>query len=122
MYSLCALGQLCLDGICICGPCNWTFFRTPLFFVLLRFTVRAQVWQNLCRRSRCCCRPSLVGDRSTRSANSRHLTSVSSRVRPGAADGSSALTNSLINMLKRAGLNLHPCLTPRKEMCLFCQF
>ena len=53
----------------------------------MRFTVRAQVWQNLCRRSRCCCRPSLVGDRSTRSsANCRHLTS----------DSSSALAYSLI--------------------------
>ena len=41
--------------------------------------------------------PPLVGDRSTRSsANSRHLTSDSSRVRPGAAACSSALTNLLI--------------------------
>ena len=33
MYSfLCALGQRCLDGICICGPGNWTFFGTPLFW------------------------------------------------------------------------------------------
>ena len=69
--------------------------------------------QNLCRRSRCCCRPFLVGDSSTRSsANSKHLTSDSSRVRPGAADCSSALANSLIDMLKRVGLKLPPCLTP----------
>ena len=73
-----------------------------------------QDWQNLCRRSRCCCRPFLVGDRSTRSsANSRHLTSDSSMVRPGAADFSTALANSLICMLKRVGLKLHPCLTPQ---------
>ena len=33
MYSfLCALGQWCLDEICICGPGNWTFFGTPLFW------------------------------------------------------------------------------------------
>ena len=37
-------------------------FWNTIIFVLLRFTVRAQVWQNLCRRSRCCCRPSLVGE------------------------------------------------------------
>jgi hypothetical protein len=30
-YSLCAVGQQCLDGICICGPGDWTFFGTPLF-------------------------------------------------------------------------------------------
>jgi hypothetical protein len=77
-------------------------------------SVRAQVWRNLCRRSMCCCRPSLVGDRSTRSsANSKHLTLDSSRVRPGAADCSSALSNLLIYILNRVGLNLHPCLTPR---------
>ncbi|CDQ92793.1 unnamed protein product, partial [Oncorhynchus mykiss] len=77
---------------------------------------------NLCIRSRCCCRPSLVGDRSTRSsANSRHLTSDSSRVRPGAADFSSARANSLIYMLKRVGLKLHPCLTPQPcvKKCVF---
>ena len=86
------------------------FWNTIL---LLIFTVRAQVWHNLCRRSRCCCRASLVGDRSTRtSANSRHLTLESSRVRPGAADFSSASGNLLIWMLKRVGLKLHPCLTP----------
>ena len=89
-------------------------FCNTIILVLLRFTVRAQVWHNLCRRSRCCCRPSLVGDRSTRSsANSRHLTSDSCRVRLGAADISSARANSFIYMLKRVGLKLHPCLTPR---------
>jgi hypothetical protein len=39
------------------------------------------------QKIRCSYRPSLVGDRSTRSsANSRHLTSDSSIVRPGGAD------------------------------------
>ena len=33
-------------------------FWNTIIFVLLRFTVRAQVWQNLCRRSSCCCSPS----------------------------------------------------------------
>ena len=84
-----------------------------IILFLLRFTVRALVWLNLCRRSRCCCRPSLFGDRSTSSsANRRHLTSDSRRVRPGVADCSSALANLLIDMLKRVGLKLHPCLTP----------
>jgi hypothetical protein len=79
-------------------------FWNTIILVLLRFTARAQG----------CCRPSLVGDRSTRSsANSRHLTSDSSRVRPGDADFSSARANSLIYMLKRVGLKLHPCLTPQ---------
>ena len=32
---------------------------------------------------------------------------------PGAAEFSSARANSLIYMLKRVGLKLHPCLTPR---------
>ena len=97
-------------------------FWNTIILVLLRFTVRAQVWQNLCKRSRCCCRPSLVGDRSTRSsANSRHLTSGSSRVRPGAADCSSARANLLLYMLKRVGLKLHPCLIPRPcgKTCVF---
>jgi hypothetical protein len=99
-FFLCAVGQRCLDGICICGPGDWTFFGTPLCFVLLRFTVRARVWQNLCKRSRCCCRPSLVDDRSTRSsANSSDLTSDYSRMRPGAADCSSARARSLIHTL-----------------------
>ena len=94
------------------------------YFGLTEITFRAQVWQNLCRRSRCCCRPSLVRDRSTRSStNSGHLTSDSSMVRPGAADCSSALANSIICMLKRVGLKLHPCLTPRscgkKCVCVF---
>ena len=100
-------------------------FWNTIIFVLLRFTVRAQVWQNLCRRSRCYCSPVLVGDRSTRSsANCRHLTSDSSRVRPGAAEFSSARANSLIYMLKRVGLKLHPCLTPRPcvKKCVFGQF
>ena len=123
MYSfLCALGQQCLDGICIQCPGNGTFFWNTIILVLLRFSVRAQVWQNLFRRSRCCCRPSLVGDRSTRSsASSRCLTSDSSRVSPGTAECSSALTNSLIYMLKRVGLKLHPCLTPRpcEKKCVF---
>jgi hypothetical protein len=111
MYSfLCALGQQHLDGICICGPGDWN----NIILVLLRFTVKAQVWQYLCRRSRCCCRPSLVGNICTRSsANSGHLTSDSSRVRPVAAACSSALANLLIYMLKRVGLKLHPYLTPR---------
>jgi hypothetical protein len=69
MYScMCALGQRCLGGIC--GPGDWTFFGTPLF------------WSYF------------VGDRSTRSsANTRHLISDSSKVRPDAADCSSALAN-----------------------------
>ena len=75
MYSfVCALGQRCLDGSCICGPSNWTFFGTPLFL-----SYWDSLSQNLCRRSK----SYLVEDRSTRSsANSRHLTSDSSRVRP----------------------------------------
>ena len=36
---VCALGQRCLDGICICGPRNWTFFGTPLFFCLILLSV-----------------------------------------------------------------------------------
>ena len=32
MYRLlCALGQQCLDGICICGPGNWTFLEHHYF-------------------------------------------------------------------------------------------
>jgi hypothetical protein len=98
-------------------------FWNTVIFDLLRFTVSDQVSQNLCRRSRWCCRPSLVGDRRTRSSeNSRHLTWDSSRVRLDAADCSSALDNPLIHMLKRVGLKLHPCLVPPapwKEMCVF---
>ena len=98
------------------------FLKHYYLFVLLRFTGRAQVSQNLCRRSRCCCRLSLVWDSSTRSsANSRHFTSESSRVRTGAGHCSSALANSFINMLKWVGLKLLPCLTPRpcRKKCVF---
>ena len=48
---LCALGQWYLDSICICCPGNWTFFWNTIIYVLMRFTVRAKVWPNLCRRS-----------------------------------------------------------------------
>ena len=53
MYSfLCALGQRCLDGICICGPGDWNIIS----FVLLKFSVRTQVCQG----------PGLAGPRSYR--------------------------------------------------------
>jgi hypothetical protein len=61
----------------------------------------------------------LIGDRSTKSsANSRHLTSDSSRVRPGAANYSSALDNLLIYMLKRVGLKLHLIPQPCGKKCM----
>ena len=32
MYSyLCALGQQCLDGVCICGSGDWTFWSSRQF-------------------------------------------------------------------------------------------
>ena len=68
----------------------------------------------MCRRSRCCCKPSLVGDSSTRSStNSRHLISVSIGVMPWVADCSNSLASWLMYMLNRVGLKLYPCLTPR---------
>ena len=54
-----------------------------------------------------------------------HQQKESSRVRPGAADCSSARANSLIYMLKRVGLKLHPCFTPwpcRKKSVCFLPF
>lgn len=53
-------------------------FENIIIFVLVRFTSKAQVWENWCRRWRWCCSPSLAGDISTGSSeNSRHFTSVS---------------------------------------------
>ena len=73
-------------------------FSNIIILVSLRFTVRAQVWEKLCRRSGCCClQPSLDGDSSTRSsANSRHLIPVSTSVMPGAANCSNLLASWLM--------------------------
>ena len=106
--------------------CSWQLdlLWNTIILVLLRFTVRAQVWQNLCRRSRCCWRPSLVGDRGTRSStNNRHLTSDSSRVRPGAADCSSALANFFI-CWREWGFSCIPVSThgPVERGIFVCQF
>ncbi|KAF4088768.1 hypothetical protein AMELA_G00058550 [Ameiurus melas] len=78
------------------------------------------VCQTVGRGSRCCCRP-FVGDIRTRSStNSRHLTSVSSRVRQGPAECSRALASSLMYILNRVGLPHPPTLT--EEICVCHQF
>ena len=37
VYCLCALGQQCRDGICICGPGRLDLFWNTIILVLLRF-------------------------------------------------------------------------------------
>ena len=119
-------GVRCIDGICVCGPDNWTFFGTPLFW---------SYWDLLSgpRSGRICAEylgaavgpPWLVTEAPDHQQTIKHLTSDSSRVRLVAADFSSALAYSLIYLLKRMGLKLHPCLTPRpggKKSVFFANF
>ena len=113
MYSsLCALGQWCLDGICICGPGDWTFFGTPLFLSywdLLSGPRSGRIYAEYLGVA--VGPPWLV----TEAPDQLQTVDIWLQILVGWGRvlQTSARANSLIYMLKRVGLKLHPCLTPR---------
>ena len=45
--TVCSLGKWHLDGICICGPGNWTFFVTSLFLSFWQGSIALSLFLSL---------------------------------------------------------------------------
>ena len=121
---LCALGQRCLDGISICGPGDWTFFGTPLFW---------SYWDLLSgsRSDRICAEGlgAAVGPSWLVTEAPDHQQTLGIWLEILVGWGRVLRTVLLpspvcwdVCMLERVRLKLHPCLTPRPygKKCIFC--